>query len=199
VISGAPKSDRRPPTGILLVAAVVIAFVVVAPRIGQGGLAGSAAGPTATVGASSIESPGASTSGVPSVAPTPSVLDSSDPSAPASGESAASQPAGNGDCGRISPAACTKAITLARKGHGADVAGATRVVVDDACPPTTLCDRRYPFDAVVVFVTAGADTTGWYYYEVVGLEDNQPTKVQPLQGELPAHIVAQLRAPQPTP
>jgi hypothetical protein len=79
------------------------------------------------------------------------------------------------------------------------VKGASRIVVDDTCPPTVLCDRRYPFDAVVVFVTGGADTTGWYYGEVVGLKDDQPTKVVAWQGDLPAHIVEQLRAPQPSP
>lgn len=51
----------------------------------------------------------------------------------------------------------------------------------------------------MVFVTAGADTTGWYNAEVVGLKDNQPTKVLAWQGDLPAHIVEQLRAPQPEP
>ncbi len=62
-----------------------------------------------------------------------------------------------------------------------------------------MCDRKYPFDAIVVFVTAGADTTGWYSAEVVGLEYDQPTKVVAWQGNVPAHIVARLREPQPTP
>ena len=132
--------------------------------------------------------------------PSQSPSDSAAPTAPASPEPSGTPPSGNGDCGRISAAACAKAIALARKGHESEVSGATRIVVDDTCPPTTLCDRKYPFDAAVVFVTAGADTTGWYFCEVVGLKDDQPTKAQGWQMyELPAHIVAELRAPQPSP
>jgi hypothetical protein len=194
--SGSPAPDRRLPAGFLLVAALVIAFVV-APRIGQGGLAG-ADGASVTVGSSAVASPNASPSEVPaSEAPTPT---------------AAARLSGNGDCGRISAAACAKAIALARKGHETEVAEATRIVVDDTCPPNlgpapsglvtaTLCDRKYPFDAMVVFVTGGADTTGWYFAEVVGLKDDQPTKVLTWQGRagVPDHIVQQLRAPQPSP
>lgn len=88
---------------------------------------------------------------------------------------------------------------MARAGHEAEVAGATRIVVDDICSPTVICDRLYPFDSVVVFVTAGADTTGWYAFNVVGLEYNAPTKAEPWLGDLPAHVVQRLLEPQPTP
>ncbi len=174
-------ADRRLPIGLLLIAVAIIAFIVVAPRSQGGG--------SARTDPSPIGSP------TPALAtPSPSTSD-----VPASTTPASAQP-GNGDCGRISPAACAKAIELARKGHEAEVAGATRIVVDDACSPTALCDRLYPFDAIVVFVTAGGDTTGWYSFEVVGLVDDKPTKAEPWQGyELPAHIVARLREPQPTP
>lgn len=103
------------------------------------------------------------------------------------------------ECTRISAAACTKAIALARKGDEGYLASATRIVVDDTCPPPSLCDRKYPFDAVVVFVTAGADTTGWYSFHVYGLEDDMPTTAEPWVPDLPAHVVARLREPQPTP
>ena len=104
------------------------------------------------------------------------------------------------DCGRISSAACAQAIVLARAGHEAEVAGATRIVVDDTCAPSpVICDRLYPFDSVVVFVTAGADSTGWYAFHVVGLEYNAPTKAEPWLGDLPAHVVQRLLEPQPTP
>ena len=62
-----------------------------------------------------------------------------------------------------------------------------------------ICDRLYPFDSIVVFVTAGGDTTGWYYYRVVGREPDKPTKTLAWEGEVPNHIVEQLRAPQPSP
>lgn len=103
------------------------------------------------------------------------------------------------DCGRISSDACAQAIALARAGHEADVAGATRIVVDDTCTPRALCDRLYPFDSVVVFVTAGADSTGWYAFHVFGLEDNAPTGAEPWQGDLPTFIVQRLREQQPAP
>jgi hypothetical protein len=93
-----------------------------------------------------------------------------------------------------------KAVALARVGQGAEVAGATRIVVDDTCPPTVVCDRLYPFDSIVVFVTAGADTTGWYAFSVVGKTADTPTDATPWRlSELPAHVVQTLKGPQPTP
>ena len=94
---------------------------------------------------------------------------------------------------------CAKAIALARAGHEAEVAGATRIVVDDTCPPPALCDRLYPFDSIVVFVTGGADTTGWYAFHVFGLKDNVPTKAARWPTEPPAHIVQRLRELDPIP
>jgi hypothetical protein len=131
-----------------------------------------------------------------SVAPSPPV-----PAAPASASAAPSEvlPPSIVDCGRNSSTACAQAVVLARAGHEAEVAGATRIVVDDTCPPSVMCDRLYPFDSVVVFVTAGADTTGWYAFHIVGLEYDAPTKAEPWPGDLPAHVVQRLREPQPTP
>jgi hypothetical protein len=86
-------------------------------------------------------------------------------------------------CGRISPTACAKAIALARM-------TAPLIVVDDVCAPTVSCDRKYPFDSLVVFVTAGGDTTGWYAFEVTGLKDDAPTDAKPWLGSgWPQHIV----------
>jgi hypothetical protein len=187
-----PRTRGARLLGILVAAIAIIAFVVAAPRFLEGGSVGrggtpteSPDGPTASMAAPSA---------APSYSPSASAMTAS-----ASAGPSGNLPSGNGDCGRISSAACAKAIDLARKGHEAEVVGATRIVVDDACPPTMQCDRKYPFDAIVVFVTAGADTTGWYNAEVVGLKDDQPNKVQAWQGDVPAHIVAQLRAPQPSP
>ncbi len=102
------------------------------------------------------------------------------------------------DCGRIGADACKQAIVLARAVGGSELAGTSRIVVDDACSPAVICDRKYPFDSLVVFVTAGADTTGWITYEVTGLEDNLPTTATRWPGDLPAHIVARLVAASPT-
>ncbi len=103
------------------------------------------------------------------------------------------------DCGRISPEACATAIDLVRAGHEAEVAAATRIVMDDTCPPMVICDRRYPFDSIVVFVTAGGETTGWYAFSVVGLVPNIPTTVEPWVGEIPSQVLENLREPQPAP
>jgi hypothetical protein len=98
------------------------------------------------------------------------------------------------DCGRIAPAACEQAIALARAGNEADLVGTTLIVVDDTCPPGGMCDRMYPFDTIVVFVTAGADTTGWYASHVFGLDAKVPTAAERWQADIPSHIIARVRA-----
>src|SRR6185369_11569821 len=97
------------------------------------------------------------------------------------------------DCGRIGRAACEQAFTLAKTGNEGDIVGATLIVVDDSCPPATECDPHLPFDAIVVFVTAGGDTTGWYAYQVVGTDPTKPEKAERWQDEMPAHIVDRIR------
>ena len=90
------------------------------------------------------------------------------------------------DCGRTAPAACARAVDLALSVDQGEVVNPSRVVVDDTCPPGSACDRLYPFDSYVVFVTAGADTTGWITFGVTGLEHNLPTAASRFQGNLPA-------------
>ena len=96
-------------------------------------------------------------------------------------------------------AACQQAIALARSGNEADIAGATLIVVDDTCPPATECDPHLPFDAIVVFVTAGGDTTGWYAYHVVATDTGVPEKAERWEDEIPQHIVDRIRAALATP
>jgi hypothetical protein len=103
------------------------------------------------------------------------------------------------DCGRIDRAACEQAITLAKSGNEGDIVGTTLIVVDDSCPPATECDPHLPFDAIVVFVTAGGDTTGWYAYHVVATDATVPEKAERWQAEIPAHIVDRIRAALATP
>ncbi|HYO42956.1 MAG TPA: hypothetical protein VES19_07115, partial [Candidatus Limnocylindrales bacterium] len=98
------------------------------------------------------------------------------------------------DCGRIDFFACARAVDLARaldlaRPEGeVETTGATRIVVDDTCRPESLCDRKYPFNSFVVFVTAGADTTGWITFEATGLESTMPTAATRFQGNLPAFM-----------
>jgi hypothetical protein len=70
--------------------------------------------------------------------------------------------------------------------------------MDDTCAPTVACDRKYPFDSIVVFVTAGGDTTGWYAFSVVGLVDNTPTTVKPWIGDIPDHVLRALTEASPS-
>jgi len=98
------------------------------------------------------------------------------------------------DCGRIGPTACEKAIALARAGNEADIVGTTLIVVDDTCPPDALCDRFFAFDSIVVFVTAGGDTTGWYAFHVVGSDARVPEKAGPWLDQIPSYIVDRTRA-----
>jgi hypothetical protein len=110
------------------------------------------------------------------------------------------------DCGRIDFFACARAVDLARaldlaRPEGeVETVGATRIVVDDTCTPAsgaeqmTACDRFYPFEAYVVFVTAGADTTGWIPFQVTGLDASRPTAATRFQGNLPAFMANRVAA-----
>lgn len=97
------------------------------------------------------------------------------------------------DCGRIVAAVCQQAIAIARAGHESEVAGATQVVVDDTCAPMVGCDQGNAFDSIVVFVTAGPDTAGWYAYEVTGPGDT-PQKAAPWIDSIPTHVAQRLWA-----
>ena len=66
------------------------------------------------------------------------------------------------------------------------------------CAPTVSCDRTYPFDSLVIFVTAGADTTGWYAFEVTGPDHDTPTDAKPwLESGFPDHIATMVTASLP--
>jgi hypothetical protein len=109
------------------------------------------------------------------------------------------EPGAMADCGRIDRAACEQAITLAKTGNEGDIVGTTLIVADDTCPPATECDPPLPFDAIVVFVTAGGDTTGWYAYNVVTSDPSIPAKAERWQDDIPQHIVDRIRAALATP
>lgn len=132
--------------------------------------------------------------------PSASVAASVAPSAPASAVTSGIGPGSlDLDCGGIQPPACAKAVDLARSGHEYELAGTSLIVVRDTCPPPSVCDRMYPFDVIVVFVTAGADTTGWYAFHVFGLDAKVPTDVEPWRGDIPSHVVDRLRQVQRIP
>lgn len=190
--SGDRRRRRMPVAGFVLgAAAVVVALIVLAPRFLPGGVGDTG---TAVASASAPDPWSSAAPTAPSPPVAPSVGTSPTPSADTVG-----QPGVLVDCGRISPEACATAIDLVRAEHGAVVAGATRIVMDDTCTPRAVCDRLYPFDSIVVFVTAGADTTGWYAYSVVGLEYDTPTTVRGWPGAIPIYVQRKLTDPRPTP
>ena len=134
----------------------------------------------------------------PTPTPPPVAAVPEDPVAPESPSVFEIAPGVNADCGRIGRDDCEKAITLARAGNEGDIVGTTLIVVDDTCPPATECDPPVPFDAIVVFATAGGDTTGWYAYHVFELAD-EPMTTERWQNEIPPHIVDRIRAALATP
>lgn len=197
--SGDRRRRRMPVAGFVLgAAAVVVTLIVLAPRF----LPGVGDTGTAVASASAPDPWSSAAATAPSPLSAPSVGTSPTPSADTVG-----QPGVLVDCGRISPEACATALDLVRAEHEAEVAGATRIVMDDTCPPTrrssagtmltTICDRLYPFDSIVVFATAGGDTTGWYSFGVVGLAYNAPTTVRPWVGDIPSHVLEMLLQSQP--
>ena len=178
---------RHPNLLIGLLLAAVAALVIVAV-VGLG--APGAPLPNASVGLGSTPVP--AVTATPTPPPLVSVPEGSVPSeGPATFEI---EPGVKADCGRIDRAACEQAITLARAGNEGDIVGTTLIVVDDICPPATECDPHLPFDAIVVFVTAGGDTTGWYAYHVVATGASVPEKAERWQDDIPGHIVDRIRA-----
>jgi len=169
--------------GILLAVVVVLAIVAI---VGLGAPP-AATDPTPSAAPGSV----AAATSLPASSPIP-------PSAPESPSTTEIAPGVLADCGRIAPVACEQAIALARAGNEADLVGTTHIVVDDICPPEVMCDRMFPFDSIVVFVTAGGDTTGWLAYHVVGLGD-MPTQAERWWEEVPRHIEARIRAALATP
>ncbi len=168
--------------GLLLAAVAVFVFVAIA------GLGTPASpGPSPSLASASVapSAPEPLTSAAPS---------STAPVVPEMSSLPEIAPGVKADCGRIDPPACEKAIALARAENEGDLVGMTLVVVDDTCPPAVECDPRLPFDSMVVFVTAGGDTTGWYAYHVVGTDAPVPDRAERWQDEIPQHIVDRIRA-----
>ena len=91
-------------------------------------------------------------------------------------------------CGRIGDDACKEAIDLVAAVDSVEVHRATAIVVDDTCPPRVLCDRRWPFDVLVVLVRPEEVGGDVLTFSVTGVDG--PEAVHPWAGELPAHIAA---------
>ena len=100
------------------------------------------------------------------------------------------RPAVSITCGQIKADDCHDAIFLAGSSDGELLDAATSIVVDDVCPPTAVCDRRYPFMAMVVLID-GPSVTGTY--QVVG-QNGADDRADVWNAPLPAHIAAAVAA-----
>ena len=96
-------------------------------------------------------------------------------------------------CG-LGPDSCDTAIALVRREHPTEVDAAIEIVVADTCPPPAICDRKFPFDSLVVLVPAPPDSGSPTVYETVGL-GNAADQLLPFSGPLPAHIAALIPDP----
>jgi hypothetical protein len=97
-------------------------------------------------------------------------------------------------CGRIEVSNCRRSIELVRR-HTGDLSRVNQIAVDDACPPGTVCDRLWDFEAFVVLSTldqqsSDAGTVATLAYLVTG--NAGPQDATPFRGELPTHIKALL-------
>jgi hypothetical protein len=175
---------RASSLGVLGAALAVLVMAVVAPRVAPGSGFGTGAVPLGS------EGPAASPIGsVPAVSPgssgaprTPTL------SAPPTSPSAPISRPATFDCLASPSAACSVAIELVRAENEQEVGAASRIVMVDTCPPPAICDRLYPFDRIMVLVTAGGDTTGWYAFHLTGQGD-VPTRAEPWAADVPAHVV----------
>jgi hypothetical protein len=148
-----------PATAVFVAAVALVTLIVVAGPLGMAGPGPTSSEPTSPT--SGLESQSA-----PPVATVPVIV-----------------------CGRLDPDPCHAAIELVRQADPKRVEAATAIVVDDVCAPTVLCDRLYPFDALVVLVASSGGPTESHVYQVVGL-DYQPERVEAWAGPVPAHITA---------
>lgn len=97
------------------------------------------------------------------------------------------------DCVGITTESCRQAIGLVGDTHPREVAEAMAIVVADVCAPDVLCDRRYPFDSIVVLVPPAGASWAQLAVKVVGIDG--PERVEPRTGALPQHVEAHLPTP----
>ncbi len=101
-------------------------------------------------------------------------------------------------CGRIDLERCAAAIELVRTLDPGEVDQTPLIAVDDTCPPHVACDRRYPFDTVVVLVHDPSNPNqSWQAYRVVGQAD-RPELASAWTGPLPADLLRLIEGAAPS-
>ena len=92
-------------------------------------------------------------------------------------------------CAEVPDPTCSDAITLVSGAFSQDVGSASAVIVTDTCPPAAECDRQFAIDLAVVIVPADPSR------RVIALHvfgTRRPETIEPLPGDLPAHVKALL-------
>jgi hypothetical protein len=87
---------------------------------------------------------------------------------------------------------CEGAVAIAREARPEAWDEALLVIVDDTCTPGADCDRLFPFDAVVVFVTQPGSLVGSTAVGVVG--GTGPEELNPYGGTVPGWVAEAVEA-----
>lgn len=95
-------------------------------------------------------------------------------------------------CSGVSAEGCSAAVALVQRAYPGEFARTARVVVADSCPPPTICDRVFPFDAYAVLIAPD----GGYLRALRVVGDTGPERIlEESAGPLPPHVVALIDAP----
>jgi hypothetical protein len=94
------------------------------------------------------------------------------------------------DLPETEPGLCQKMAARLGEMELDGVGTASRILVVDACPPRSECDREFLYDAVALAIPPGANPTvrAFRIFGHVGLE----LTVEPWEGPLPDHVVTLL-------
>ena len=83
---------------------------------------------------------------------------------------------------------CREMLMVVRVRFAPEVDAASEVIIADTCPPDSMCDRQFQFDAAVVIVPADGGPP--LFLSVTG--QDRPDQVKPWVGPLPEHVEALL-------
>jgi hypothetical protein len=89
------------------------------------------------------------------------------------------------------PDVCGTMVALVQETRPDEVRDASRILVVDTCPPRSMCDRQYLYDAVALVVPAGGDIAKALALRVFG-HQGQPLGIEAWSGPLPEHVASLL-------
>lgn len=95
-------------------------------------------------------------------------------------------------CGQVDAFTCGGLLTMLAADHRDQLAAATRIVVDDTCPPASVCDRLHAFEAMVVVVPPEGIDAAVAYLATGKIREDGPDVIAPYTDPTPAFIAAQV-------